>query len=188
MQQVWINQEAGASIDGGLMDAPVRYDAITRVLHWVFAIGIIYASIVGYALAWIADPSVHDFFAHLNMSLATVLMLLFPARVAWRFIRVEPAQLDLPPRELKLAKGVQSLIYLTIAAVLISGFLMVPHSYVFFGLVTVPTVFEKGPMTEAFFQAHRVSCALLVGLVLLHGMGIVKHTLIKPIGLLRRMV
>lgn len=188
MRRVSRTEYAGHRIDTNLIDAPERYDSVTRLLHWVFAVGIIYASIVGYALGWIADPSAHDFFSHLNMSLATVLMALFPVRVAWRFIRAEPASPAIDPRELRLAKGVQSLIYLAIAAVLISGFLMVPHSYALFGTVTVPTVFEKGPMTEAFFLAHRIGCASLVGLVLLHGMGVVKHTLIKPVGLLRRMV
>lgn len=168
-----------------------RYDGLARLLHWVFAIGILYASIVGYSLMWIGEGMsrpLHDFFAHLNMSLATVLMVLFPLRVAWKFVRVDPPPPDIDARQLKLARGVQILLYVTIFSALLSGFLAVPHSYMLFGMMTVPTPFEQGPVTGSFLQAHHVSCALLVGLVSLHVMGVLRHTMIKRVDILRRML
>ncbi|MGB9153465.1 MAG: cytochrome b/b6 domain-containing protein [Alphaproteobacteria bacterium] len=165
-----------------------RYDGLARLLHWVFAVGIIYASIVGYSLGWIADRPLHDFLSNLNTSLATVLILLFPLRVAWKFVRTNPPPPTIDAKQLKLARGVQNLLYLTIFEVLVSGFLMVPHGYMFFDLIQVPTLFEKGPMTELFSQAHRIGNAFLAGLVVLHVMGVIVNTMFRRVNILRRML
>ncbi len=87
-----------------------------------------------------------------------------------------------------LARGIHSVIYVTIFAVLASGFLMVPNGYSFFGLVEIHTPFPKGPLTDTFFAVHRVGCALLAALVTLHVLAVVKHQLIARNDVLRRMV
>jgi superoxide oxidase len=179
----------GGPARGGPDTAPGRYDVVARLLHWVFALAIIYASIVGYSLARIANRPVHDFLSRLNMSLATVLIVLFPLRVLWKFKRVDPRPIEgLTDAQRKLAHGAHHALYLTIAAVLASGFLMVPHGYSFFGLLEVRTPFEKGPLTDALFLAHRVSCAVLVGFVALHVLAVCKHQLVNRNNVLRRML
>lgn len=163
--------------------SPARYDLLARSLHWIFAIGILYATAVGYALHIIPEGEVHDFLSRLNMSLATVLIVLFPLRLLWRMMRREPAP---PPglaaAQVSLARRTQHLIYLTILGVLVSGYLMVPDHYRLFGLLTIPTPFAKGAITEAWFIAHRVSCGLLTALVALHLAGVVVHTWVRPSG------
>lgn len=168
---------------------PGRHDALTRTLHWVFAIGILYASVVGYALNLIPKGPTHDALSHLNMSLATILIFLFPLRVWWRLVRDQPA----PPAEIddkarRLAHLVQTTIYAAILVVLASGYLMVPHGYRLFDLVAIPTPFEDGVITDLFFVIHRASCAVLSGLIGLHLAGVFLHTVMRPTGLLRRML
>lgn len=190
--------EAGILDKSGLNDlnqtkslvqsAPDRYDGWARILHWSFAVGIIYASIVGYSLDLISNQAVHDFLSHLNMSLATLLIILFPLRVVWKFMRVNPRPPAIREKELKIAKSVHNLLYLTIFVVLASGFLMVPHGYVFFGLVEIPTLFEKGRVTAIFSQMHLVSNLFLSGLVMMHIAGVISHTLFKRVDILRRML
>lgn len=166
-----------------------RYDGVARFFHWVFAAGIIYASIAGYALAKTASGPVHDFLSRLNMSVATVLILLFPFRLGWKLVRVEPRELpNVPAWQRSLASGMHSLLYATIFAVLVSGFLMVPTGYSFFGLIDIHTPFPKGVLTDTFFAVHRASCALLAGLVALHLLAVVKHQLIERNNVLRRML
>ena len=166
-----------------------RYDGVTRLLHWVFAAGIIYASIAGYTLARLSGGPERDFLSQLNMSIATVLIVLFPLRVYWKVARIEPRAL---PRvsnvQRALAHRVHILIYITIFAVLASGFLMVPNGYSFFGLVEIHTPFAKGALTDKLFVIHRVACALLAGLVVLHVLAVVKHQFITRIDVLRRML
>lgn len=166
-----------------------RYDGVARFFHWVFAVGIIYASIAGYTLAQLSSGPVRDLLSRLNMSIATVLIVLFPLRVLWRFVRVEPRALPrISDVQRALAHRVHILIYITIFAVLASGFLMVPSGYSFFGLVQIHTPFAKGALTDRFFVIHRASCALLAGLVVLHVLAVVKHQLIARNDVLRRML
>ena len=180
---------------GGLSPAAhiARHDPLTRALHWIFAVGILYATIVGYGLHFIAPGPVHTMLSQLNMSLASVLIVLFPLRLWWRMVRRQPAPpAGLTPAQIRPARMVQNALYAVIAEVLISGYLMVPKSYSLFGLMAVPTPFDGGPPTHQalrlFFWAHRAGCATLAGLIVLHVAGVILHTLIRPIGLLRRMV
>jgi cytochrome b561 len=166
-----------------------RYDGVARFFHWVFAAGIIYASIAGYTLAQLSRGPERDFLSRLNMSIATVLIVLFPLRVCWKFMRIEPRALaGVSSIQLTLAHRVHILIYLTIFAVLASGFLMIPNGYSFFGLIEIHTPFVKGPLTDKLFVIHRASCALLAGLVVLHVLAVVKHQLIARNDVLRRML
>jgi cytochrome b561 len=166
-----------------------RYDGITRFFHWFFAAVIIYTSVAGYALIQIAGGAVHDFLSRLNMSIATVLIVLFPLRVGWKFVRREPRALSgTPAWQRSLATCIHNLIYVVILTVLASGFLMVPNGYSFFGLIGIHTPFLKGALTDELFAVHRASCALLAGLVALHVLAVIKHQLIARNGVLRRML
>jgi superoxide oxidase len=166
-----------------------RYDGLARFFHWIFAAGIIYASVMGYTIAHIARGPAHDFLSRLNMSIATVLIVLFPLRVGWKQIRIEPRALPgVSVRQHSVARGIHTVMYVAIFAVLASGFLMVPNGYSFFGLVEIHTPFAKGPLTDEFFAMHRASCALLAGLVALHVLAVVKHQWIARNNVLRRMV
>jgi len=173
------------------MPAPCRlgrYDRLARLFHWLFACVILYLSIVGYALGRISNGETREFLSHLNMSLATLLILLFPLRLLWKVVRVEPPPLPgVSVMQSKLAHGVHAALYMIILAVLLSGYLMVPRGYAFFGY-PVPTPFEQGPLTDALFLFHRGSCAVLVGLVAVHVLAVVKHQLIERRNILGRML
>lgn len=166
-----------------------RYDLLTRALHWVFALVIIYASVVGYALGHITNLALRNFLSHLNMSFATVLIVLFPLRVFWRVKRKAPPPLPgISPWQRRLAHGVHSLLYITIGCVLASGYLMVPDGYRFFGIVAIPTPFARGPLTDALFLLHRGACAVLASLVLLHVLAVIKHQAVARLPVLSRML
>ncbi|PVX61027.1 cytochrome b [Paraburkholderia unamae] len=167
----------------------VRYDGVARFFHWTFAVWIIYASVSGYSLLRIPNGPVHDFLSQINMSIGTVLIVLFPFRVGWKLIRTEPRALpDVSARQQSLARIVHAVIYVMIFAVLASGFLMVPNGYSFVGLVKIHTPFHKGPITDELFAVHRATCALLAGLVMLHLIAVIKHQLIARNDVLRRML
>ena len=165
-----------------------RYDGLARLFHWIFAGIILYVSSVGYALGHISNGETREFLSHLNMSLATVLILLFPLRLLWKWLRVEPPPLpSVSVMQRKLAHGVHGMLYLLVLAVLVSGYLMVPQGYAFFGY-PIATPFEQGPLTDALFLFHRISCAVLAGLVLVHVLAVVKHQLIERRNILGRML
>lgn len=172
-----------------LRPARDRYDVASRVFHWLFAAGIIYASVVGYLLSKVTDRAWHERLSQLNMSIATVMLVLFPLRFGWKLLRAEPSALTgVAEWQLRVAHAVHGVLYAITALVLLSGFLMVPHGYSCFGLFWIPTPFAKGPLTAACFVVHRVACALLASLVLLHVMAVVKHQLTGTARVLRRML
>ncbi len=166
-----------------------RYDRLAQTLHWIFASIIIYASVTGYALEWIEDHSWHEALIRFNASLTTLLLPLFPLRLAWKYIRVDPTDpAGVGKKCLKLAYTVHDLLYLMIFSVLVTGVLMIPHGYMFFSLFWVPTPFEKGAMTNLFANIHSFCTTFLSALVLLHITGVIYHTLFKRINILRRML
>lgn len=166
-----------------------RYDGLARLLHWIFAAAILYATVAGYALAQLSDGPLRAFLSHLNMSIATVLIVLFPLRVWWASVRATPRELSgVSATQRAIAHGVHRLLYLTIFAVLASGYLMVPNGYTFFGLIEIPTPFGQGALTEKLFAFHRASCAFLAALVVLHVLAVVKHQWIARNGVLQRML
>lgn len=174
---------------GAVRHEVVRYDGLARLLHWIFAAAILYATVAGYALARLPGGPLREFLSHLNMSIATVLIVLFPLRVWWASVRVTPRELaGISPMQRSIAHGVHRLLYLTIFAVLASGYLMVPKGYEFFGLIEIPTPFGQGALTERLFVFHRAACAVLAGLVVLHVLAVVKHQWIARNDVLRRML
>ena len=179
---------SAAPCQQGQSSKPARYDVLTRILHWIFALAIIYASFVGFSLQHISNIPLRTFLSHLNMSLASVLLTLYPIRLYWRLKRQQPHAISgVSLFQQQAARSVHQLLYLVILCVLVSGFLMVPDGYYFFGLVWIPTPFHRGWLTQLLFIMHRDSCMVLAGLVLLHIAAVAKHQLMGR-SVLRRML
>lgn len=177
----------GDEID--LDQRPLKYDALSRTLHWIFAVAIIYASVAGYSLHIVTNPALHSFLSQMNMSLATVLIALFPVRLAWRFLRTDPQETPgIPTKQQKIAHIAHSVLYVLIGWVLISGFLMVPHGYQLFWTFQINTPFEEGSVTHTFNVIHRVGCMTLASMVLLHVAAALKHHFIGRNNVLRKML
>jgi superoxide oxidase len=166
-----------------------RYDALSRALHWIFAVVILYTMVAGMSLHVITQPALWKFVSTLNMSLATCLIVLFPVRFLWSFFRTDPVEIDtIPPLQRAIAHVVHALIYALVAFVLVSGFIMVPDGYWLFGLLYIATPFSAGPITEHWFVLHRAACYALMGLVALHVGAALKHHFISRNGVLNRML
>ncbi|WP_423757875.1 cytochrome b [Burkholderia sp. NLJ2] len=166
-----------------------RYDALSRTLHWVFAVVILYTMAAGFSLHFIRDPAIWKFVSTLNMSLASCLIVLFPVRYLWTFFRDAPPELDaIPAKQRAIAHVVHSLIYALIAFVLFSGFVMVPDGYWLFGVFYIRTPFAAGPVTEHWFVLHRAACYTLALLVALHAGAALKHHFVSKNDVLKRML
>lgn len=166
-----------------------RYDLFSRILHWVLAIGIIYATIVGYGLHFISNPQVFRFFSELNMSLATVMTVLMVVRFIWRFFRPSvPYGNHISGHKKGLVILLHEIFYLIIFAVLISGFLMLEHGYSLFGLIQIPQPLNNLEVNRFFFTVHRYSCITLGLMLLMHISAVIKHQLIDKTPILSRMI
>lgn len=166
-----------------------RYDAFSRMLHWVVAVGIIYSMIVGYTLHFISNPAVFTFFSELNMSLATVMTILMTVRFVWRFLRPSVPYGD---NIVGYKKGIVVLLheifYLIIFVVLISGFLMLEKGYYLFGVIYIPQPLENAEVNAFFFLVHRYSCICLGAMLVLHVLAVIKHHFFEKNSILSRML
>jgi cytochrome b561 len=166
-----------------------RYDRFSRLLHWVLAVGIIYASLVGYGLHFISDPRIFTFFSELNMSLATMMTLLMILRFTWRFFRpAVPYAEHIKGNKKGLVILLHEIFYLIIFTVLISGFLMLKDGYMLFGLLSVAQPLQNLEVNLFFFQVHRYSCIALGGMLLMHVAAVIKHQVFDKNDILSRMV
>ncbi len=167
----------------------LRYDAFSRVLHWVVAVGIIYATIVGYSLHFISNPVVFAFFSELNMSLATVVTVLMIVRFVWRFFRPSvPYDRNIVGYKKGLVVLLHEVFYLIIFLVLLSGFLMLEKGYELFGLISIPQPLENPEVNAFFFSVHRYSCIALGTMLLLHVLAVIKHQFFDKYSILSRML
>ncbi|AJY10315.1 cytochrome b/b6 domain-containing protein [Burkholderia dolosa] len=169
--------------------APVRYDRLSRAMHWIFAAIILYTMVAGVSLHFIAHPAIWRFVSTLNMSLATCLIVLFPVRYVWSFFRRTPPETrSIPPQQRSLAHLVHSLIYALVAVVLVSGYMMVPDGYLLFWTIFVKTPFSAGPVTDHWFAIHKVACYSLAALVVAHVAAALKHHFLAGNDVLKRML
>jgi superoxide oxidase len=174
---------------GGPAGPRHRYDALSRALHWIFAVVIFYTMAAGFSLHVIRDPGLWKIVSTLNMSLASCLIVLFPVRFAWSFFRETPAEIDaIPAPQRAVAHMVHALIYALVGFVLFSGFVMVPDGYWLFGVLYIHTPFSAGPVTEHWFVLHKIACYALMVLVAVHAGAALKHHFLSRNGVLKRML
>lgn len=164
------------------------YDRLSRYLHWLMAIVIIYATAAGYCMHLTVDshPELFNLLSILNMSMATLITPLFFIRWCWHYLR-DPLPAE-PVHHYKLAEMVHSLLYFLMFSVLLSGFLMLKHDYSLFWLFTVPNPITSPEINAFFFMVHRISCILLATLAAMHAGAALYHHYLAGDRILCRMV
>lgn len=166
-----------------------RYDAFSRLLHWVVAAVIIYAMCMGYVLHALEGTEYFQFFSVLNMSLGTVATPIMAVRFIWRFFRPSvPYPHGIEGVKKGIAVFAHEIFYLAILVTLISGFLMLKQGYNLFGLYPVPQPLPSAEINQFFFQVHRYACISVGVLLVLHILAIGKHQLIEKRKILSRML
>jgi len=154
-----------------------KYDRTARVLHWLSAVVILWASISGFAIAFkMTDPELSLSIASFNVSITTIFIPFFIFRV-WHRMKNKP-----PPhshsfssKDAGLASAMHILIYAVVGVVLISGVLMMTTALEIFHVVSFPQLIDN-PVALGFFrQLHGVATAVLAGCVSLHLLALIKH-------------
>ncbi len=160
--------------------APERYSSAIRLLHWVMAIGIAGALIIGFY--------VNDFPKEwrkpaweLHQSLGLLVGLLLPVRLWFRFTEAQPALPTKPGLETLLAKIVHLGLYGGMLLMAGSGYGMkalAGKSVPFFGLHIPPLTPLIPELAKLARHWHEPFAFLLLALIALHVVGALKHALI----------
>jgi cytochrome b561 len=171
-----------------LRNMPDRYGFVSKLLHWTMAVMIIALVVVGLYMTGLEkeDPSRVNIYA-MHKSMGTLALFLLIARVAW--LRITPAP-ALPrtfsDMEKRIMNGTRSLLYLFMALLPITGYTLSVaggHPVSFFGLLDLPTLFEKNKALAGLaHETHELLAYAILALVVLHIAGAVKHRLLNAGG------
>lgn len=180
------------------LDSPTRLSPNTLALHWIVAVMMIGLLAAG---VYMAETSAYWLYPW-HKSLGVLILLFVIARIAWRIRNGWPKPVsDYTTVEKLLAKIVHWLLIIGTALMPISGFMMSAmggHGVAFFGLELIapnpdPTnPQEVIPLNAALAQVghalHGWGGNLLIGAIVLHVVGALKHQLIDRDGTLKRML
>jgi len=161
----------------------MKYSRSLRVVHWVMATLIFGLIAVGLYMSDIeADaPDKYDLYP-IHKSFGFIVLMLFFVRIITRLKSHIPA----PPQgllrwEVRLSHAVHGLLYVSMFSMAFSGFMMnSTYAYVdgldMFGLFTIPDITAKSEYWNSIFHTiHEITVYVLVGSLVLHLAGVVKH-------------
>ncbi|MBF0187669.1 MAG: cytochrome b [Magnetococcales bacterium] len=172
----------------------MRYDLTARLLHWLTALLLIALFGLGWYMTGLTyyDPD-YRWTSELHKALGMTTAVVIVVRIVWRLGHQPPPPLASHAAwERALAKGVHLLLYLLMAALPITGYLMATaagHAIDLFGLYEFPALLtaEKG-REESMGMAHEWLAYGGGVLVLMHLGGVLKHQFIDGDATLARML
>jgi cytochrome b561 len=179
-----------------------RYTAVAIALHWAIALLIIGLLAVGWTMDYLipggpGSPKIA--IIQLHKSFGITVLLLTIARIIWRLMNPPPPEPAKPKWQALLASTVHVLLYVIMLAMPLTGWIMASaeisqHDTRFFGTfefyapgVTGLPAETREPLGEVFEFIHHNLAFVVVGLLVLHVAGAVKHQFVDKDGLLARM-
>ncbi|RBP51109.1 cytochrome b [Arenicella xantha] len=155
----------------------MKFKVTARVLHWVSALIIIWATVTGLYLAFYkVDPNIKHKILDFNVSITFVFIPIFVWRV-WHRIRngAPPYASALSSLEIRAASYMHKLLYVLVAGILVSGVLMMNRDFQVFGLSTIPHIIYDREITAFFSLIHNYLSYSLAACVIVHVLAAVKH-------------
>jgi cytochrome b561 len=169
-----------------------RYTVVAVVLHWIVAAIVLAQFPLGWWMQEIAKqppgPRLQAF--NLHKSIGLVILALMIARIAWRLGHPPPPLPAMPAWQARLARTTHVLLYALLVALPLTGYLGSAFSgypVKFFG-VAFPAWAAKNAELKDWMSAAHLALAWALALAFAaHMAGVVKHTVVKRDGLIRRM-
>jgi cytochrome b561 len=163
-----------------------RYTAIAIALHWIIAFSIIGLIAVGWLMEEMEPGPDYFQIVQLHKSFGITILLLSVARLIWRLMNPPPPEPDMPKFQAVLARAVHVLFYVLIIAMPLTGWIMASASSDaptrYFGLVDIRLPGIPGldaatreGLEEGFEQVHSSLAWVIIGLLVLHVAGALKH-------------
>ncbi|CAN7658843.1 cytochrome b [Caballeronia sp. LjRoot31] len=169
-----------------------RYSPAQIVLHWVIGLAIIV--MLGIGLYMVGLPKGLAFKSSLinfHKSLGMTVFLLVLIRIVVRLVAGRP---PLPPMQAwqrAAASTTQGLLYVAMIVMPLTGYVGSSFNKFgtrFWGIPLPMWGWDDPALRKIFFTVHTVSAWILIGLILLHVAGALKHQLIDRDRLMQRML
>lgn len=166
-----------------------RFPIRTRVLHWLTAVAVFAALLIGFTMT--NQIGSHAALVAVHMTLGISILVIVIVRAANRFTHKPPKWPDtVGPLEGRLIAGSELAMYAMLLAQPLVGWAMVSASGTparAFGLTLPGVVPFDADLYGILRQAHSVVAYLLVAAIAAHVSAILLHTLTLRDGMLRRM-
>jgi cytochrome b561 len=173
-----------------------RYGTVAIVLHWVLALAILTAFVVGLTLEDMPFSPAKLKIMNWHKWAGVSILFLSVLRLVWRLTHRPPAlpasiERAMPAWQLKAFHGTHHLMYLMFFAVPLLGWAYSSAKgfpIVWFGVLPLPDlVAPNKELAEVLEEAHGLAAWGLIALVGLHVAAALKHQFIDKDGLLTRM-
>lgn len=174
-----------------LRNTKSSYGWVAICLHWVVALAVfgmfglgLYMVELTYYDAWYKGS------LDLHKSAGLTIAALVFARLTWKFINPTPVGLSTKPLENLAGHLAHIALYLIMAALFISGYLISTadgHGIEVFGLFSVPATLTGDNQEDIAGDIHEWLAWGLISLVALHALAALKHHFINKDGTLVRM-
>ena len=151
-----------------------------RVIHWLMAISILGLIAVGWYMQGIPDESPDKYALYpWHKSFGVTLLILFAIRLVVRlFSNVPPAPAALAGWEKLLSKVTHFVLYLLMLVVPLSGLMMSDYAgfpVALFGIELPDMLIDNEQRAELMHSIHSIIPYVLLGVVILHLLGALKH-------------
>ncbi|NQZ87802.1 MAG: cytochrome b/b6 domain-containing protein [Saccharospirillaceae bacterium] len=155
----------------------VKYDITAKILHWLSALVILWATIGGlYIILLDTEEHIKLQISELNISITTLFIPIFCFRILYRVTRKSPLEQGIMPTiEEKMARLMHNFLYALVSFVLISGILMMDRPVPIFDLFQFTQLLDNSDIITTFKILHKYSTQLLAVCILLHIMAVIKH-------------
>lgn len=177
-----------------LKNTSAGYGWVAIFFHWVSAVVVLGLFGLGF---YMVDLSYYDEMYRtapfIHKSVGVLLMLFVVSRLIWKVVNPKVAALaNHQPWEIRLAHVVHHLLYLLIFIAMFSGYFISTadgKSIEVFGWFEVPALISTiDNLEDIAGEIHEITTWIIMGLVLLHVAGALKHHFIDKDGTLKRML
>lgn len=176
------------------MAAPDRsFGLLTRVLHWLMALGILTTFALGAYVARMEVGLSNLWLFGLHKTLGISLLALAGVRLLWHRLKPPPGPLPGPPEwQMALARATHRALYILMFAVPLSGWAYASATgldVLIFNRFVLPPIAPVSETWEArLLLLHETLTWTLLGLIALHVAGALKRGLISRDGTIARMI
>lgn len=175
-------------------DSQNNYGVVAKLLHWGSALVVFGLFAVGF---WMVDLTYYSEWyktaPHWHKSIGLLLALVTVFRIAWKIVMPSPAPLKSHSRQLVvISKLAHSALYLLLIILFISGYLISTadgRGIAVFDWFTLASLGELiNEQEDIAGVIHKYTAYSLIGLVVIHAFGAIKHHVIDKDNTLKRMI
>jgi cytochrome b561 len=176
----------------GLKNTDSEYGSLSKVLHWLVAIGLFALIYLGLQQADMDSGDARSSIRFIHASIAAIVFLLMTIRIIWRFMNVVPAHPDgMPAWQRAVSSLVHWGLYITVFAQLTAGAIMNGtggRGIPVFGLFSIPVpVAKNADAHEWWEEVHEFAWRPIAVLITIHILGALYNHFIVKNDVLRRM-